>query len=156
MTMAHQFISLTQVANGVGRLGVLYTLDVPPFTNYMWTGAAFAPCPRLEGGALTADGVIALTEVVEHGPEVTATGVAYTGNGYFAGINVPEMAGGVQTIVVREGTTVSGRIIKTYNIDEPGQFAFMCTGARVKFSNGLYFSFSGGTSRTAYALVEPA
>jgi hypothetical protein len=56
MTMDHQFINASEVVNGVGRMGVLYTLTVPPFTNYVWTGSAFAALPRSEAGGLVVDG----------------------------------------------------------------------------------------------------
>jgi hypothetical protein len=101
--------------------------------------------------------VLALTEAVEHGTSLTATGTGYTGAGYFAGINVTAYSGGPQTIVVRESTDNSGPILATFTVSAIGVYPFSPVGnLRVRFATGLHLTISGGTSRTVRALVEPA
>jgi len=117
--------------------------------------AQFMDAPGGRFDLLTPDGgVVALSEAVEHGTSLTATGTGYDGAGYFAGLNVTAYDGGPQTITVRDGVDDSGPIIRVYVVDGAGVYPFGA-GMRLKIQTGVHLTISGGTSRTVLALVEP-
>jgi len=128
------------------------------FAGLTMDGSAGRPFSARAGGGFDLvapdNAVVALTEVVEHGTSLTATGTGYDGAGYFAGLNVTAYSGGPQTITVRDGVDDSGPIIRVYVVDGAGVYPFGA-GMRLKIQAGVHLTISGGTSRTVLALVEP-
>ncbi|MCB1503368.1 MAG: hypothetical protein KDJ47_00175 [Hyphomicrobiaceae bacterium] len=109
-----------------------------------------------DGSAMT------LTEAAELGSNITATGTAYTGSGYFVGVLVSAYSGGPQTIVARDSTDASGRILATFTVSSVGTYRVdgdwstpgSGGGLRIKIDAGVHLTISGGTSRTVAAIVE--
>ena len=138
-----------------------------PISGPPWVvslGAGGIPRWDADGTALLApDGsVMMLTEAAELGSDITATGTAYTGSGYFVGVLVSAYSGGPQTIVARDSTDASGRILATFTVSSAGTYRVdgdwstpgSGGGLRIKIDAGVHLTISGGTSRTVAAIVE--
>lgn len=110
---------------------------------YAWTGAAMQLLGS--GGTSTA---------VTQSPPITATGLAYAGPGYFAGLNVTAYNGGPQTVTVRDSLDASGGVLAVFNVSGTGRYPFSDDGALIAMDVGLHITISGGTSRTLSALLE--
>jgi hypothetical protein len=137
---AGPFVTPTEVAIGVSGGGGFISL-----------GNVTADGTLVDGNG----GVVAVVSGVDQGPAITANGTAYTGDGYLDGINVTAYNGGPQTITLSEGTTAGGPVVAVFVVSAAGVYPFSAK-SRPKFPTGLYATFSGGTSRTMRALVEPA
>lgn len=104
---------------------------------------------------LAPDGsAIVLAETVTQTNALTATGLAHTGPGYYAGLNVTAYNGGPQTITVRDSLDATGTILAVVSVTGIGVYPFAATGLRIAYDVGLHLTISGGTSRTLTALVE--
>lgn len=117
------------------------------------------------GHILDADGgVMALSEPAQPGTILTATGLGYGAPCYFAGIEVSAYVGGPQTIAVRNNLDGTGAPLMTFIVSGVGFYPYsgdwQTTGGghnlRRLMSVGVHLSFSGGTSRSAAPIIEPA
>lgn len=97
------------------------------------------------------------------GVALTADGAAYAVPCDFAGIEVSAYVGGPQTVTVHDDADGLSAAVATFIISGVGFFPYsgdwQTAGgghnlARV-MSTGVYLKFSGGTSRTARAIVLP-
>lgn len=96
-----------------------------------------------------------LAETVTQTAALTATGQAYDGPGYYAGLNVTAYSGGPQTVTVRDSLDASGTTLAVVSVTGTGTYPFAANGGmRIAFDVGLHLTISGGTSRTLTALIE--
>ena len=109
-----------------------------------------------EGYLLASDGsALMLAETVTQTSELTATGLAYTGPGYYAGLNVTAYSGGPQTVTVRDSLDDAGAVLAVVTVSGTGVYPFAATSSlRIAFDVGLHLTITGGTSRTLTALIE--
>lgn len=120
-------------------------------------GAVDVPFVDPEGG------VHALATAAQAGTALTATGTGYTGACEFWGIEVTAYNGGPQTIVVTDDADGSGDPIATFVVSGVGFYPYSgdwtTPGGGQNLSRqldtGAYLTISGGTSRTAAAIVTP-